>query len=279
MRPIEQQTILVTGSTDGLGRALARELAERDATVLLHGRDRDKGEATLREIRNATGNHRVRLYLADLSSLEQVRDLADATLADHEQLDALVNNAGIGTGRGRGRERELSTDGLELRFAVNYLAAFLLTRRFEPLLVSSAPSRIVNVSSAGQAPIDFGDVMLERNYSGVQAYCQSKLALVMLTLDLADRLRDRGVTANCLHPGTFMPTKMVLEAGTTPIDSLETGVEATMRLVADPELEGVSGRYFERLRESRALEQAYDLEARRRLRELSADLVGVPVAG
>lgn len=162
----------------------------------------------------------------------------------------------------------------ELRFAVNYLAGFLLIRLLEPPLVRSAPARIVSVASAGQAPIDFDDVMLERDYSGVQAYCQSKLAQVMLTFDLAEELAERGVTATALHPGTYMPTKMVLEAGTTPIDSLETGVEAVSRLIADRQLDGVSGRYFDRLREARALEQAYDPDARRRLRELSSELVG-----
>ena len=151
-----------------------------------------------------------------------------------------------------------------------------MTRLLLPLLVRSAPARIVNVASAGQAAIDFDDVMLERDYSGVQAYCQSKLADVMLTFDLADELRGRGVTANCLHPGTFMPTQMVLEAGVTPVDSLVSGVEATSRLVVGPELEGVTGRYFERLREARAHPQAYDVDARRRLRELSAKLVAVP---
>jgi NAD(P)-dependent dehydrogenase (short-subunit alcohol dehydrogenase family) len=274
MRPIDEQVVLITGSTDGLGRALARELARRGATVVVHGRDAARGEATVRELREATGNQRVGLQLADFGSLAQVRSLAEAVAAEHERLDVLVNNAGIGTGGSPGRE--VSEDGYELRFAVNYLAAFLLTRALEPLLVRSAPARIVNVSSAGQAPIDFDDVMLERAYSGVQAYCQSKLALVMLTLDLAEELQERAVTANCLHPGTYMPTKMVLDAGIDPVDSLESGVEATMRLVAGPELEGVSGRYFNRLREARADPQAYDVEARRRLRELSAELVGVP---
>jgi NAD(P)-dependent dehydrogenase (short-subunit alcohol dehydrogenase family) len=274
MRPIDEQVVLITGSTDGLGRALARELARRGATVVVHGRDAARGEATVRELREATGNQRVGLQLADFGSLAQVRSLAEAVAAEHERLDVLVNNAGIGTGGSPGRE--VSEDGYELRFAVNYLAAFLLARALEPLLVRSAPARIVNVSSAGQAPIDFDDVMLERAYSGVQAYCQSKLALVMLTLDLAEELQERAVTANCLHPGTYMPTKMVLDAGIDPVDSLESGVEATMRLVAGPELEGVSGRYFNRLREARADPQAYDVEARRRLRELSAELVGVP---
>jgi NAD(P)-dependent dehydrogenase (short-subunit alcohol dehydrogenase family) len=197
--------------------------------------------------------------------------LAEQILDENERLDVLVKNAGIGAGHGGGRE--VSEDGHELRFAVNYLAPFLLTRLLEPLLVRSAPARIVNVTSAGQAAVDFDNVMLKRDYSGVQAYCQSKLALVMLTFDLADELRDRRVTATCLHPGTYMPTKMVLEAGISPVDSLESGVEATLRLVADPGLDGVSGKYFERMREAHAHAQAYDADARRRLRELSADLV------
>jgi NAD(P)-dependent dehydrogenase (short-subunit alcohol dehydrogenase family) len=271
VRPIDEQVILVTGSTDGLGRAVARELAARGATVLLHGRDAVRLEATTLDVRGATGNERVGSYLADLSSLAQARALAEQILGEHDRLDALVSNAGIGTGSG---ERELSEDGIELRFAVNYLAGFLLARLLEPLLSHSAPARIVIVASAGQAPIDFDDVMLERRYSGVQAYCQSKLAQVMMGFDLAEGLTDRGVTANSLHPGTYMPTKMVLEAGTSPIDSLETGVESTLRLVADPALEGVSGRYFEREREARAHAQAYDPDARRRLRELSTELVG-----
>jgi NAD(P)-dependent dehydrogenase (short-subunit alcohol dehydrogenase family) len=270
------KTVLVTGSTDGLGRALALELAARGATVLLHGRDPVKGEATLREIRNTTGSDRLAFYLADLSSLSEVRRLAEQVLAEHERLDVLVNNAGIGRGDG---SREVSEDGCELRLAVMYLAPFLLTQLLEPLLVESAPARIVNVASAGQAPIDFDDLMLERDYNGIQAYCQSKLALVMLTLDQAEALRDSGVTANCLHPGTFMPTKMVLEAGVRPVDSLEGGVAATRRLVSAPELADVTGTYFDRTREARALEQAYDREARRRLDDIATKLVsGVNLA-
>jgi NAD(P)-dependent dehydrogenase (short-subunit alcohol dehydrogenase family) len=276
MRPIDQQVVLVTGSTDGLGRALAAELAAQGASVLLHGRNPAKGEETLREMREATGNERLAFYRADFSSLAQVRGLAEQILAEHERLDVLVNNAGIGTGGRAVVERELSEDGHELRFAVMYLAPFLVTKLLEPLLVRSAPARVVNVASAGQAAIDFDDVMLERSYSGVQAYCQSKTALVMLTFDLADELRGKRVTANCLHPGTYLPTKMVLEAGVRPVDSLESGVEATLRLVADPALEGVTGEYLDREREARAHPQAYDPDARRRLRELSAELVERP---
>ena len=271
--------MLVTGATDGLGKAVAIELARAGATVLVHGRDDARGRHTLRDIRDETGNDELVWYRADFGSLEEVRALAERIAGEQERLDVIVNNAGIGTVQpGDGRRLE-SEDGYELRFAVNYLAPFLLTRMLVPLVVASAPARIVNVSSAGQAPIDFDDVMLERRYDGVQAYCQSKLALVMLTFDLADELGDRGVTANCLHPGTYMPTKMVLAAGVTPVDSRESGVRATMRVIAAPELEGVSGRYFRRFEDSPALPQAYDATARAGLRELSEGLVRVVTVG
>jgi NAD(P)-dependent dehydrogenase (short-subunit alcohol dehydrogenase family) len=143
-----------------------------------------------------------------------------------------------------------------------------------PTLERSAPARIVNVSSAGQAPIDFDDVMLERNYDGFRAYCQSKLAQVMFTFDLAEELPADAVTANCLHPATFMPTKMVLEGGVEPVSSLQQGVAATLRLMADPQLDGVSGRYFNGLMPAEPHPQAYDHNARRQLRELSDRLCG-----
>jgi NAD(P)-dependent dehydrogenase (short-subunit alcohol dehydrogenase family) len=273
MRPLPEQVILVTGATDGLGNALCADLAGRGATLLLHGRDDDRGKRTIGEIREATGNERLHWHRADLSSLDEVREMAERIVHERDRLDAFVNNAGIGTTLPGDGERMESRDGYELRFAVNYLAGFLLARRLQELIVRAAPSRIVNVSSAGQAPIDFDDVMLERGYNGVQAYCQSKLAQVMLTLDLADELADAGVTANCLHPATYMPTKMVTDAGVSPASSLEEGAAATLRLVADPELDGVTGRYFDGQTESRALPQAYEPEARRRLRELSERLV------
>lgn len=272
MRALGESTILVTGATDGLGRAVATELARDGAQLLLHGRDDARGERLLAELRAQTRNERLQWYRADLASLQEVRELGGRVASEQPQLHVLVNNAGVGTSiPGHGARLE-SADGYELRFAVNYLAPFLLTRLLVPLLAASAPARIVNVASAGQAEIRFDDVMLERGYDGWQAYCQSKLALVMSTLDLADELRDRGVTVNTLHPGTFMPTKMVLEAGRTPVDSLATGVDATLRLVRDPELDGVTGRYFDRQREARALEQAYDAVARERLRELTERL-------
>jgi NAD(P)-dependent dehydrogenase (short-subunit alcohol dehydrogenase family) len=274
----EGSTVLVTGSTDGLGKAVAIELARQGATVLVHARHRDRAEEALSDIRTASGSDRLREYVADFVSLSQVHALAELLAREEPTLDVLVNNAGIGTYQPGDGERVLSTDGYERRFAVNYLAPFLLSRMLEPLLVRSAPARIVNVASLGQDPVDFDDVMLEQGYSGTRAYGQSKLAMIMLTFDQAQRLSEHGVTANCLHPGTFMPTKMVVEAGRTPQDSLETGIESTTRLIADPALDGVTGRFFDRLEEARADPQAYDADARRRLRELSEQLVGEAVS-
>ena len=274
MRPVDQQTILVTGATDGLGRALSRELVGLGATVLLHGRDDARLEETRREIQQATGSDRLRAYRADFSSLEEVRRLAGAVSGEQERLDVLVNNAGI-AGEG---PRELSADGHELRFAVNYLAPFLLTHLLLPLLRRSAPSRVVNVSSVGQVPIDFDDVMLERRYDGLRAYRQSKLAQVLFTFELAERLRadgEQGVTVNALHPATLMDTKMAIDTFGYTMSTVQDGVEATLRLAVAPELEGVSGRYFDRLREARADPQAYDPAARRRLWDLSAALTGL----
>jgi NAD(P)-dependent dehydrogenase (short-subunit alcohol dehydrogenase family) len=274
MRALDEQTVLITGATDGLGRALAGELARAGARVLVHGRDETRGLEVSRRLSADTGNEDVHFLLADFTSLDEVHGLADQVVAEYHALHTLVNNAGIGTTLPGDGTRLESRDGYELRFAVNYLAGYLLTSMLRPLLERSAPARIVNVSSAGQAPIDFRDVMLERHYSGVQAYCQSKLAQVMFTFDLAAQLEGTGVTANCLHPGTYMPTKMVRAAGITPVTALEDGVRATLRLVADPALDGVTGRYFNGVGEAEPDGQARDPEARRRLRELSERLTG-----
>ncbi len=275
MNPLDQPVILVTGATDGLGRGVAAALADAGATLLLHGRSTERLDAAVEEIGAETENTNLRPYRADLASLEEVRRLGDEILARESRLDALVNNAGIGTTLPGDGERMVSADGYELRFAVNYLAGFLLTHRLAELLAASAPARIVNVSSAGQTPIDFGDVMLEHGYSGTRAYAQSKLAQVMFTIDLAEELRDRGVTVNCLHPATYMPTKMVLHARGEGVTPLEDGVRATVRLVASPELDGVTGRYFNGEVESDPHPQANDAAARAELRRISNELTGL----
>ncbi len=275
MRPLEEQTILITGATDGLGRALATALAAEGASVLVHGRSEERARKTLEAIEAETGSQQLRCVFADLGSLEQVRQLARRVLDEHGRLDVLINNAGIGTTLpGDGRRME-SQDGYELRFAVNYLSGYLLTRSLLGLLERSAPARVVNVSSAGQAPIDFTDVMLERHYDAVQAYCQSKLAQIMFTFDLAEELSGRDVTATCLHPATYMPTKMVSAAGIRPASTLDEGVKATLRLIVDPELNGVTGRYFSGTRPASPHPQANDADARRQLRELSERLCGL----
>ena len=214
----KSKTVLITGSTDGVGRYVAERLAAEGWRVIVHGRDRIRGEAVVERIAKQGGE--ARLLTADLASLAEVRSLADAVLRDEAGLDALVNNAGIGTS---GSRRELSVDGLELRFAVNYLAGFLLTRLLLPMLESRKPARIVNVSSAGQQAIDFSDVMLTRGYSGMRAYCQSKLAQILFTFDLARELAGSGVTVNCLHPATYMDTTMVRLSGAQPISTVEQG--------------------------------------------------------
>jgi NAD(P)-dependent dehydrogenase (short-subunit alcohol dehydrogenase family) len=266
---------LVTGSTDGLGRALAGRLAAIGATVHIHGRDAEKLEAARREIVEETGNERVHGHLADLAKLADVRALADE-IGGLDALHILVNNAGIGSGYPDSRERQESADGIELRFAVNYLAGFVLTERLLPLLERSAPARIVMVASRGQAALDFDDPMLASTfYEGRRAYAQSKLAQITYAVDLAERLGpDSGVTINALHPATYMPTKIVLEQNGESVDSLERGLEATARLAVDPELDGISGHYFDREDEVRANDAAYDPEQQRRLRELSEQLAG-----
>jgi NAD(P)-dependent dehydrogenase (short-subunit alcohol dehydrogenase family) len=279
MRAPENATVLVTGATDGLGRAVAERLAVEGATVLMHGRDAERLAAAEADVEMLAGADRVRTYQGDLSSLDEVRDLAAQVRRDEPELHVLVNNAGIGSGKPDSPEREESRDGHELRFAVNYLAGFLLTHELLPLLVESAPSRIVNVASLGQAPIDWDDPMIERGYDGSRAYSQSKLAQIAWGFELAQRLDGQGVTVNSLHPSTYMPTKIVMEELGRSVDTLEAGVEATVRLVTSPELEGTTGHFFDRQREAEAHAQAYDAEARRRLWDLSAELTGAPGAG
>jgi NAD(P)-dependent dehydrogenase (short-subunit alcohol dehydrogenase family) len=275
---MSEPIVLVTGATDGLGRRVAADLAAEGASVLLHGRDARRLQVTLDEIRDATGNDRLRTYLADFASLDDVRRLAGAVEAAEPCLDVLVSNAGIGSGPRDDRERALSRDGYELRFQVNYLAGFLLVRLLLPLLRRSAPARIVNVASAGQFPLDFDDLMLERGYDGRRAYGQSKLAQIMFTFELAERLDRAEVTVNVLHPASLMNTKMVFEAFGSSMTTVEEGAEATERLAVSPELEGVTGRYFDGLREARANAQAYDPDARRRLWERSEQLTSLSPA-
>jgi NAD(P)-dependent dehydrogenase (short-subunit alcohol dehydrogenase family) len=259
------KTALVTGSTDGVGRVVAHRLGAAGARVLVHGRDPDRGESVVKEIRGEGGT--AEFLSADFRSLAEVRRLADTVQAQDTRLDILVNNAGTTT-----VTREACTAGHELCFAVNYLAGFLLTRLLLPLLANSAPARIVNVASAGQQALDFENIMLTRDFSGLRAYRQSKLAQILFTMDLAREIAGSEVSVNALHPATYMNTTMVRRAGVKPTSSVSTGADAILNLALSPDLEGRSGLYFEGLREARAAPQAYHEEARRKLRNLSLGL-------
>lgn len=273
------RTILVTGSTDGLGRQVALRIAKHGDRPVVHGRSRDRLAATAEQIKARTGIEPATV-LADFSSLDAVDSVVDQLREQLDHLDVLINNAGIGTGAPEGRHRSESADGYELRWAVNYLAPFLLTLRALPLLRAGSAPRIVNVASDGQAPVDFNNLMLTRNYSGEQAYCQSKLALIAFGFSLADQLSD--ITVTSLHPGSFMPTKIVVEDGRAVVDDLEGGIDAVYRLATDAGFAGVTGQYFERLQPTKALAVAYDAPFRRQLWNTSLALLaqaGHPLDG
>jgi NAD(P)-dependent dehydrogenase (short-subunit alcohol dehydrogenase family) len=270
------KTVLVTGSTDGVGRYVAAKLASAGAKVLIHGRDKARAKTLADEIKRE-GRGEAIFYSADLSSLAGARQLAEAVLADHRRLDVFISNAGIGS-RTQGTERRTSADGHELRFAVNYLSGFLLAYLLLPLLKASAPSRIVNVASLGQHPLDFDDVMITKGYTGSRAYAQSKLAQIMFTIDLAGELDGSGVTVNALHPATYMNTTMVREGGITPISTVEQGGAAILHLAEGDDVAGKSGLFFNGMQQAQAHPQAYDAEARKRLRALSLELTGLSAA-
>ena len=260
------KTVLITGSTDGLGREVALRVAARGAHVIVHGRSRERGKAVVDEIAKE-GKGTARFYAADLASLAEVRTLADTLKRDYPRIDVLVNNAGVYLG-----DRQVSKDGHEMHFAVNYLAGFLLTRSLLPTLIASAPSRIVNVSSIGQSPIDFSDVMLERPGRAAEGYTQSKLAQILFTIDLAAELKGKNVTVTALHPATMMDTTMLRQSGMRARSTVDEGATAVMRQVTgDVE----TGQYYNGLQAARPNAQAFDQNARAQLRALSQKLTGV----
>ncbi|WP_439404665.1 SDR family NAD(P)-dependent oxidoreductase [Bradyrhizobium sp. DASA03076] len=267
------KTVLITGSTDGVGRYVATRLAAEGADVLIHGRSAERAKALVDEIVKA-GHAAPTFYQADLSSMAGTRELAAAVIRDHKRLGVLVSNAGIGS-QNDGPQRQESCDGHELRFAVNYLSGFLLVHLLLPLLKAAAPSRIVNVASLGQHPIDFDDVMITKGYSGSRAYAQSKLSQIMFTIDLAEELKSDRITVNALHPATYMNTTMVRAGGITPMSTVEQGGAAILHLVEGDDVAARSGLFFNGMNEARANPQAYDADARRRLRTLSLELTGL----
>jgi NAD(P)-dependent dehydrogenase (short-subunit alcohol dehydrogenase family) len=269
MTALKDKTVLITGATDGLGLAVAEKLAAQGARLILHGRDTEKLERIQNHLAALTDSERLETELADFMSLQEVDDLSNRVLQKHKTLHVLINNAGIGAGFAN-RQRVLSKDGIEARFAVNYLAGYHLTKRLLPLLKASAPSRIINVASAGQQRLEFDNLQLEKDFDGWRAYAQSKLAQIMFTFDLAEALKDTGVTVNALHPASLMPTKMVFEGWTQTMDTLETGVNATLNLVMN---DVGTGHYVDRMNKASPNAQANDKASRVRLKQASDDLI------
>lgn len=266
------KTVLVTGSTDGLGRELARALAADGAHVIVHGRNAERGQALVEEI-TQSGKGSARFIGADFSSLQAVREFADTVAREAPKLDLLVNNAGIAFRQAP--ERSANAEGQELQFVVNYLAGWILANRLLPNLEAAAPSRIINIASASADAIDFDDVMLEQPGAHHRGYGQSKLAQVMMTTELAPAFAERGVTMISLHPATLMDTTMVKGIGIPARTTVAEGRDHVMSLITAPVLQPgafyLDGRVTEPFDD-----QAKDPEARARLAALSAELTGVP---
>jgi NAD(P)-dependent dehydrogenase (short-subunit alcohol dehydrogenase family) len=277
------KTVLVTGGTGGIGLATAAGLAGLGARVGIVGRDRTRAEAAAEPVRRAGGD--VDVFAADLSSQREVRLLAQEVLTAYPRLDVLVNNVG-----GFWANRHTTEDGLERTFAVNHLAPFLLTNLLLDRLRSSAPARVVTVSSGAQAMgrIDFEDLQAEHDYSGQRAYNQSKLANVMFTYELARRLEGTGVTANVLHPGVVRTAfaqedsgrwmRLLLPLARPFMKTPARGADTSIYLASSPDVSSTSGCYFADSRPKDSSRASRDTAAAARLWSVSAQLVGLPSA-
>ncbi len=268
-----EQTILVTGSTDGIGKATARTLSRQGHRVLLHGRDREKGRGVLEELEAATGSDRLALFIAELSVQERVRDLAREVGEACDRLDVLINNAGVFM-----PEREVVPGGIEMTVAVNYLAPYLLTHELLPLLERSAPARVVNVASIAHRSarsVNWENLPGFEDYDAYNAYAVSKLGVVAFTTRLARTLEGTGVTANCLHPGVI-DTKLLRaytggrDGGAPP----EKGAEVEAHLATSPDAGEVNGGYFEETRWTRPSSLSLDPGVQERFWEMGRDLAG-----
>jgi NAD(P)-dependent dehydrogenase (short-subunit alcohol dehydrogenase family) len=268
---MKNKIVLITGSTDGIGKQTALELAGLGAGIILHGRNRERLEAVQSEIRKVTGNEQVDVLTADFCSLKQVRTMAGRIYEKYDHLDVLVNNAATFI-----KDRVISEDGYEMTFAVNYLAPFLLTTLLLDLLKKSAPARIVTVSSVAHstARLDFDNLQGEKEYKPWRAYGLSKLCNVLFTFELAARLNGSGVTANCLHPGVIN-TKLLRASYNMPGGSVEEGAKMSVYLASSPEVEKMNGTYFAGMNLSRPSPLAQDKDLRLQLWQVSERLVGI----
>ncbi|MBD3225480.1 MAG: SDR family NAD(P)-dependent oxidoreductase [Caldithrix sp.] len=266
---VQGNVVLITGSTDGIGKLVAMEMAKMNATVIIHGRDEKRGKQVLSEIKKTTGNDRLDFALADLSSQSQIVRLADHVCRTYHRLDILINNAGVFR-----KKKYLTEDGYELTFAVNHLAPFLLTGLLLDLLMDSSIGRIVNVSSMTHAStIDFENLHGEKSFSGTEAYALSKLCNLLFTYELADKLKGNSTTVNALHPGVI-DTKLLREGWGGIGNPIEEGADNVLYLANDKSLEKVTGKYFVHKKESNSSEISYSPEARKRLWEESERMTG-----
>ena len=282
--PMSGKVCMVTGATSGIGLVTARELALLGATVVGVGRNRRKSLAVANDIRQQTGNAEVEYLLADLSAPQEIRQLAEQFRSRYERLDVLVNNAGAVFYRRQG-----SVCGIEMTFALNHLAYFLLTNLLTDMLKASAPARVINVSSQAHkgAKLNFDDLQFRRRYLGWVAYNRSKLANLLFTYELARRLEGTGVTVNALSPG-LVATEFGTEGGglaswsKRAINAIagispEAGAQTSIYLATSPEVEGITGKYFVRQRPAPSSPVSYDQEAARRLWLISAEMTGLVV--
>ena len=265
------KTVLVTGATDGIGEETAHQLAEMNARVLIHGRDRDKAQAVRQKIIQETGNDQVEVILADLAVMADVRALAADVKERANHLDVLINNAGVYM-----EEKVITSDGFELTFAVNHLAPFLLTNLLLDLLKQSTPARIITVSSSahGSARLDLENLNAEKKFHGWGAYCVSKLGNLLFAFALARRLNGTGVVSNALHPGTIN-TKMLQKAWGMLGRPVEEGAATPVYLASAPELRDVTGEYFIKQEIARPSEQSRDRALQEKFSEISAEMVGL----
>ncbi len=267
-------TILVTGSTDGIGRATAHALAEQGYQVLVHGRNEAKGRRVVREIQDATGSDRLDLFIADLADQQKVRNLAASVSDRYDRLDVLINNAGVFQPR-----RELAPGGVEMTFAVNFLAEFLLTHELLPLLNESAPARIVNVASIAHRSVHrvrWENLPQEREYDPYTVYAVSKLGVVAFTMRLAPMLAETGVTVNCLHPGVI-DTKLLRAYSGGGVDGAppEEGAQVEVYVATSPDTAGVNGKYFEKKEPMGPSSLALDPGLQERFWEIGTNLTGI----